>query len=70
VESWRARVDRMNDLGEELIREFPEHNPSDIRLTSHRDTQRYNKLVSRYVASVLYFEIFKTSTVYTLEFER
>ncbi|XP_028414557.1 dystrophin-like isoform X10 [Dendronephthya gigantea] len=47
VESWRPRVDRLNDLGEELIREFPEHNPSDIRLTSHRDTQRYNKLSSR-----------------------
>ena len=47
VESWRPRVDRLNDLGEELIREFPEHNPSEIRLTSHRDTQRYNKLVSR-----------------------
>lgn len=47
VESWQPLVDRLNDVGNELIREFPEHNPSDIRLTSHRDTQRYNKLASR-----------------------
>ncbi|XP_046853066.1 dystrophin-like [Xenia sp. Carnegie-2017] len=46
VESWQPLVDRLNDVGNELIREFPEHNPNDIRLTSHRDTQRYNKLAS------------------------